>query len=228
STATVWWESQYDLSGSSLTVNIYNPESPPPNPPFMVFPHPMTGTLTVQWGAATMAAPITQGVLVGGFDSVDQLADAGLFVLTGIIDTVFLPPPWGTFGTLSGGDFTLSVVADSSVTGYLHCTFGSCALGGFVISIPKPQTPTGPGPFPITIPKWSFTGGVAGVDPSWTSSVITQTLPPTTDTPFTNILQVQYKGQEISRTFVPEPSFAALILPGLGLLGAMGWLRQRR
>jgi hypothetical protein len=231
--ATVWWESQYDLTGSTSTVTIYDPLTFPwpVGPPFIgpFPPNTITGTMTVRWGAASASAPITQGRLIGGTTHANQYMHAGIFIITGMANAVFLlPVPQGEPGGVSGNVFTFGVVADSSTTGYIHCTAGSCALGGFTLSVPKPLTPTGPGPFPLDLSDWTFAGtGVGGVGDSWTSPPFDRVIPPNPPaTPYTNVITTTYVGQEISR--VPEPGSLVMLLPGAVLLGTLGWLRRRR
>ncbi len=233
--ATVWFESVYDLTGSAQTTHIYDALLPPPsNPPFQTFgPNAVTGMFTVHWGAASVAGPITQGKFIDGISNTDMYMDAGIFVVTGVTNTVLLPSPAsGEPGTVAGGTFSFSggVVADSSATGYIHCTSGACAMGGFTLSVSRPLTPTGPGPFPASMPAWSFTGGVAGASgASWNGATFNSTVPASTSgDPFTVVVETSYMGQEISRTPVPEPGILALLLPGIAGLGALRRLRRRR
>ena len=166
---------------------------------------------------------------MGGFANTDQYADAGVFILTGFSKADMVVPPYGQYGTLSGSTFDMGIVADSSTTGYLHCTSGSCSAAGFTLSIQKPLTPTGSGPFPLTLLPWNFGASAAGAPGApWTSPVLSTTIPANPPaTPYTNIIQTQYVGAEISRTFVPEPSMLTMLLPGIGLLGALGLSRRR-
>ena len=223
--ATVWWETRYDMTGSTNVVNIYDNAMPPPNPPALVSdPQPITGTITVHWGAASVSAPITVGKIVDGETNSDQYFDASVFILTGNQNTVLLPPPYGQFGELSGATFTPGVIQDSIPPGFLHCTAGACALGGFTLSVPSPLTPTTTGPQAVTYPQWNFTGGGPNAGTNFTTPIASVSITGA----FLNIIQTQYVGKEISRTFVPEPTLGAMWPAGLGLLAVLQRARRRR
>jgi hypothetical protein len=236
--AGVWWTSQYDLTGSQSNIYIYDPlTTPAPDPPpdpwvpggaFATFTHPLTGNLTVMWGAATASAPITQGRLIGGDTHVDQYANALVFLLTGVVNTVMLPSHPGDAGAISGQEFLVGLVSDTDQSGYIHCTAGMCALGGMTISVPKPLTPTGPHPWSVEMPTWTFsgTGGVGASGAGFVAQSMIEVIPSNPPvTPYTNVVQTLYVGSEISR--VPEPASTAMLLPGIGLLGVLAWSRSR-
>ena len=71
--ADYWETSRYKLDGSQSIVNIYDPKSPPPNPPFAVYPHALVGTMTVDWGAATMRAPRARSPLMTLLEALERI-----------------------------------------------------------------------------------------------------------------------------------------------------------
>jgi len=190
-----YWEVTYDLGlgGSFLTTQT----------PFGPKVDPITGTFTLQY-AGPMTGPITGARLVAGdpYTTFNQVY-TGFFTITGFVSTTLLPPVGGTPGTINGADLTLSVVADSNVTGFNHCTDtdtgASCNLAAFVASVNNPLTVTtrfasavGSGDFTSTT-KTDVGGGVT--------------------------VQWVFKGKEVSRVFQPDgvPSVSKGGLIGLGL-----------
>lgn len=211
------WEVTYDLApGSSVTTT--TPLGPDVDP--------MTGTFVVEYDAASTAAPLTGARLKSGaFHVTLSNMVTGILTITGSTDTTLLPASGGTPGVLSGDTLILDPVPDSSSTGFIHCYNAGCVLAGLTASVMVPQTPTGPGPFPITINGWVFTSGTAGVG-DWaapTNTIVTQTPMGITVT-----VQQDYVGREISRVFLPEPTTGAGMASGALLLGLLYRLRGRR
>ncbi len=209
-----YWEVVYDLApGSTLVTK---------DPLGSLHTDPITGTLTVRYNAATQSAPLTSAKLIAGHTNVQIYQPRFFFVWTGSTDVNLIPQVGGTPGVLNGATLTFGVVANSSTTGFLHCNenlttggqTGNCFLAGMVHTLPFPQTPTGPGPFPHPLPKLVFapTAGVGG----FTSTVNTQTVyrGASTDTLYTTFV-----GREINRVWTePVPSISS---GGLALLGGL-------
>ena len=223
-----YWEVEYDLApGSTLQISsIMGTDI-----------DPITGTLTVRYDAATQSAPLTSVKLLQGHTNVQaSWSIPAVFLITGTTDMNLIPQVGGTPGTLNGATLTLGVVADSSTTGFLHCNesggqTGNCVLAGMIHTLPMPQTPTGPGPFPQTFPKFVFTSGTAGVG-SFTSTVLTQTVRTGV---FTVTLYATYVGRSVSRVWTePVPSissggFAVLGVAVFGIaLAGLAVQRRRR
>ena len=222
-----YWEVQYDLApGSTLWTQ---------DPAGSNHIDLITGTLTVRYEAATQSAPLSSAKLVAGHTNVQIYQPQIFFLWTGSTDMNLIPTVGGTPGTLNGATLTLGVVADSSTTGYRHCNenvtapgqTGNCILAGLTHSVPSPQTPTGPGPFPQSFPKFVFTSGTAGVG-GFTSTVRTQTL-------WSGYgivtLSSTYVGREVNRVWygptpLPSISFGGLALLAGLVLGIVGWARR--
>jgi hypothetical protein len=229
-----YWEVVYDLSGSTL-------QTKPPIGPTDI--DPINGTLTIQYDAATESAPLTGARMVAGntYGAIAQPDNppGTFFQITGYQKMTLLPQAGGAPGTITGATLNWAVdVEDSARTGFLHCNeftgqVGNCVLAGMVHTVPLPQTPTGPGPFPESFPKFVF-AATAGVG-NFTSTVKTQTVQTGA---FTVTLYTTYIGTEISRvwnsgaTEVPSISSGGLAMLGLcvGAIGVGGalWLQRRR
>jgi hypothetical protein len=211
-------EAVYDLNGSSMTTTTL----------LGTFPDPISGQVTMLYFSPSASAPLT-GVKLGGGNThvtIGQTGTAIAMTLTGTLDTLLLPEPGGTPGTLSGGTINLAPVANSWVTGFMHCFGGLCGLAGFTASVPAPQTPTTPGPFPWVMPPMVFGSGTAGVG-NFAATLTSVVTSPTNVTVVFN-----YVGQEISRSewAVPEPgtfSLFALGLAGLAGVRSLGRWRTR-
>ena len=223
-----YWEVQYDLAPGSTQ----RERDPAGN----IHIDLITGTLTVRYDAATRSAPLTGAKLVAGHTNVQVYQPCSFFVWTGSTDMNLIPTVGGTPGTLNGASLTFGVVVDSSTTGFRHCIenltttgqTGNCFLAGTAHTVPSPQTPTGPGPFPQSFPRFVFaaTAGVGG----FTSTVKTQTL-------WSGYgivtLSSTYVGREVDRvwygpTALPSISFGGLaLLVGL-VLGSVAWARRCR
>ena len=199
------WSVIYDLApGRSLATNA-------PGGPFN---DPITGTLTIEYDAVSTGAPLSGARLVTGMIANTISQPAGILTVTGSNMNVLSPPPGGTPGTLMGATLNLAVVADHTLTGFLHCydatgPGGVCGLvfSGVDASNPIPQSASGP----FSLPNFVFAGGTAGFG-DWTAPTVTST-PQGTITTMT-----VYAGREISRVWVadtPVPSMGAI---GLGAL----------
>ena len=213
-----FWEVVYDLGpdgmgslGSILTTTA-------PNGPFT---DPVTGTLTMHYDATSTGAPLTGARLVAGQIDGTISQNAGVLLVTGSNMNTLTPGTAGTPGTLSGNTLNLSVVANHTLTGFLHCydatggAGGNCGLFfGTPASNTIPQNATGT----FSFPNFNFTSATAGVG-DFTSDAITSMPQPLVTT------SLVYRGREISRTFMPEASGFAMLLAG-GLLVA--GLRGRR
>lgn len=225
-----YWQVVYDLApGSTLQTNA--PASPPDI-------DPITGTITIRYGAASQGAPLTSARLIAGNTFVDinqpDTPPGTFFHMTGDTYMTLLPQDCGT-GTLTGATFIPPVVADSKQTGFLHCNestgqTGNCSLAGMTHTVPLGQTPSTT-PFPQTFPKFIFTSGTAGVG-DFTSTVKTQTVQTGY---FTVTLYSTYVGREVSRVWKESvPSISSRGLAALGLwVGAVGvggtwWMQRRR
>jgi hypothetical protein len=219
-----YWEVEYDLAGSTVQTIVTLVGTTDVDP--------LTGSFTIQYtnSLSTPSAAITGARLVAGAQQLVMFqTNLGLFLLTGTIDTVLNPPPGGTPGVINSPNLTLATVADSSVMGFIHCHNGAfnCTAANFTHTVPKPQTPTVPGPFPVNLGAFVFTGGVGTSD--FTGTGATQTVP---GTPVVTLVTT-YVGKELSRTFhangVPAGSNASRIALGLVLLlgGASGLALQR-
>ncbi len=213
------WEVFYDLApGSSITTT--TPLGPDTDP--------VTGTFMVEYDAASTAAPLTGARLMSGafHVTISQMAmTPGVLTITGETDTVLSPPASGLPGTLTGDTLILPPVPDSSSTGFIHCTGAACRLAGLPPSMMIPQTPTGPGPFPVTFNGWVFTSGTAGVG-DWTAPTFSFM----TMTPMGLSVTVaqDFVGREVSRMFLPEPGTGAILASGTVLLAFLHRHRSRR
>ena len=212
-----FWEVVYDFAPASEVVTT-NPGG--------IFQDPLTGQITVQYDAVSSMAPLTGARLVAGNTKVTLLQDAGILAVTGETDVALSPPPGGTPGALSGAALQFAVIANSTTSGFLHCsdgpgTGGVCsAFFGTPSSNPIPQT--GMGPF--TFPQFNFSM-TAGVGDFFASPAVSM--------PQAGVTTVtQYAGREISRVWVPDA--AAPMLGGVGttaLFAGMlfsGWRNARR
>jgi hypothetical protein len=220
-----YWEVVYDLEGSTLLTT---------DPVGGQDIDPITGSMTVQFDTpGTATTPITGARLVAGHTFGDMYQASALLTMTGTTDTVLIPQSGGAPGTMTGATINWAVVADSSRTGYLHCTSPgtACTLFGMPQSVNVPQTPTannpGPHPFPSQALSgklnWIFTSGTIGTG-NWTAPVIADFV---TLFGITINLDTTYQGREISRTFVPEPNAILVLASGAGLLVLLGRLRRR-
>ncbi len=190
---------QYDLTGSTVTTNT----------PLGSDVDQITGTVTVQYGAATINAPISWAAVVAGNSTttIQQTFGTSL-VLTGSTTTTVTAP--GTGGPIGAATIALAP-APGGMTGSIHCTGGLCGLAGFPASVPQPQT--GPASLVLaTAGGLVFTSGQAGLG-HWNAVPYTITASAAT-------LTFAYVGQEISRSFIPEPGTASLL--GLGLVALAG------
>ena len=218
-----YWNVKYDLApGSNIqTVN-----------PGGTFNDPITGYLTIEYGAASMSGALTSARLVSGQIANTLNQPAGLLTVTGSITNALHPVGHeqgydGTPGTLSGVALNFAVVADHTISGFIHCadlTGGSTGFCGLFFSgIPSstniPQT--GTGTFPLPTFNFAATAGVG----DFTST-------PSVQTPQSGVVvTTTYVGKEISRVWVNSvPLFGPLEISLLaaGLLGGGGALAARR
>ena len=213
----------YDLTGSSMTTITG----------FGTNVDPVSGSLIVRYYApgTTAPGPIGHGRLLAGdtFVTIGQTLP-GLMTLTGSLDTTLLPPaPYGTPGAVAGDTLSFAPVADSWVTGFMHCTevlTGICNLAlGAPPTVPLPMTPTTPGPFPWVMPPMVFGAGTVGVG----SFAATLTSVETTPSQVTVVFN--YVGQEVASsgwTLIPEPGTFSLLALGLaGVAGVRSCMRWR-
>ena len=215
----------YDLTGSTMTTTALGGS--------VTNIDPISGTIEMWYNTGSVVstgAPLLGAKLMGGNTHVTiSQTGIGTMVVTGSSNTVMLPGPGGLpFVTIGvpGLLVPTGAVPDSAVTGFIHCN-GSptlCGLAGFPFpSIPLPQTPTGPGPFPAAVAPLMFYGGVWGSG-GFASGALTITR--TSPSPLT--LVYHYVGTEISRIAVPEPgSFMLFALAFGGLAGAGVFARRR-
>jgi len=211
-------EAVYDLAGSTMsTTTLLGTNF-----------DPLTGQFTIRYDATTASAPLTGARLMAGNTHVTLSQPSPPFLtLVGSTDVVLNPGPGGTPGTLAGATLNLAVVADSSTTGWLHCTGAAvfCGFAGLVPSVTSPITPTGAGPFPFTLPPLIF-GTTAGIGNFVGVQTTIVTSPANATIVFT------YVGQEISRVFVPVvvPEPGTLSMATLGLVGlmALNWCTRRQ
>ena len=177
-------------------------------------------------------APLLGAKLMGGNTHVTiSQTGIGTMVVTGSSNTVMLPGPGGLafvpMTAVPGLLVPTGAVPDSAVTGFIHCNGSAtlCGLAGFPYpSVPLPQTPTGPGPFPAAVAPLMFYGGVWG-----SGGFASGTLSFTRTQPSTITLVYHYVGSEVSRIAVPEPSsFMLFALAFGGLAGAGSFARRRR
>ncbi len=216
-----YWMVEYDLAGSSLATT-----NPGGN-----YTDPITGTITIEYPAASSGAALDAGRLVAGTIEGTINQDAGIIIVTGENTNVLNPGLYPASGTLTGATLNLPVVANHTVTGYLHCAEttipGICSATGVFTGIPAstdiPQS--GSGTFPI--PPLVFTGAPAG-NGNFQGTGPVQTAGPGVTT------QVTYVGSEVSRTWVasdlPVPVFGAAgtIAVLAGLLATGYGINRRR
>jgi len=201
----------YDLAGSTLTTTTLLGSDV----------DQITGSVTFRyWGATSTLSPLTgnSASLVGGdtYTLIDQNF-GGNIVLNGYNDqtvggqNLALPP---------GAAIMLGGAAATQVN-QLHCTGGLCAAGGFVPSVTQTNNTNNP----FFMPTILFTTGLAGHG-DWAAGTLTLTQ----GTGLSSVsLQFNYVGQEISRSFIPEPGTASLVYLGLaGIAGASSFRRRRR
>lgn len=208
-----YWSVVYDLAGST-TQTIVTAAS-------LTDVDPVTGSFTIEYDTPGVAStPVTGARFVAGDQNLSMSqTNAGLFMLTGSINTVLTPTAGGEVGAIGASTITFPPIADSAVTGFIHCTNGAfnCTAAGFTNSVPTPQTPTGAGPFPVSLGALVFnnifTATVAATN-SFTSTGVTVTVPSVP--PVT--LVTTYVGKEVSRTFVPEPTGWMQLATGVGFL----------
>jgi hypothetical protein len=210
-----FWLVHYDLAPASNIVTV-NPGG--------TFNDPVTGKVRMFYDAATIAAPLSNPRLMAGQLDNTLNQPAGILTVTGSIMNALTPGLAGTPGTFSGAALNLSVVANHTVSGFLHCydvtgPGGVCSI--FFSGVPSsnqiPQTGTGP----FTMPQLNFTSGTAGVG-DFTSTASVQMTPMMSVTTTTT-----YIGKEILRTFfVPEPSGVAMLVPGALMLMGLGAARR--
>jgi len=206
------WSAVYDLApGSNLQTT--NPGG--------VFNDPITGSMTIEYDAASSGAPLTGARLVTG--QIDNMLNqnAGVILLTGSLMNMLSPGTGGTPGTLSGVALNLAVVANHTVSGFLHCTdavggtLGACnAFFGTPSTNPIPQTGTGT----FQLPTFNF-AATAGVG-NFTSTASVQT--PQTGVTTSTV----YVGQEVSRVWVADvpamnPAAMGALLTGLLVSGGV-------
>jgi len=206
-----YWEVVYDMApGSNLqTLN-----------PGGTYNDPITGTLTIQYDTASTVWPLTGARLVAGQlnGSINQAA--GVLTVTGANTNVLSPPGSGTPGTLSGNSLNLSVVANHTLSGFLHC-YDATGPGGFCsIFFGTPASNTIPqvGSGTFALPRFDF-AATAGVGDFTSTAVVSMPQAGVTTT-------VVYRGKEISRTFVPEPGSLAMLVPGVLLLAGLRAVRR--
>lgn len=211
-----YWSVVYDLAGSTTTTIV--PAAS------LTDIDPVTGSFTIEYDTTGVAStPVTGARFVAGSQNLSMSqTNAGLFFLTGSINTVLTPTTGGEVGALNAPTITFPSIADSSVTGFIHCVNGAfnCTAAGFTNSVPTPQTPTGAGPFPVNLGKLVFnnifTATVTATN-SFTSTGVTVTVPSVP--PVTLI--TTYVGKEISRTYVPEPTGWMQLAAGVGFLALL-------
>jgi hypothetical protein len=209
-----YFEVVYDLSGSTLTTTAAG----------WTDPDPITGTLTIRYGATASTAPLTSALLVAGNQHITIINQPfGLFTITGVTDTDFNPPTIGspTPGTLTGNTLNFAMVSVADTTGFLHCYSPFwCGVVPMPASVPQPQSTVAP----FTFPAFVFTSGIAGIGDFTGSRTMTTTAPAA-------LLTFSYVGTEISRVFVvPEPATSSMAALGLAGLAALNWYtrKQRR
>jgi len=202
----------YDLTGSTLTTtSLLGSDT-----------DQITGQVTIQYGAASINGPISWAALVAGSATTTIInpntqPGGGQLTLNGSTTTTVTAP--GAGGPIGAATVLLSP-APAQVTGSIHCTGGICGLAGFTASVPQPQT--GPGVVALaTVGGVVFTSGQAGLG-NWAGVPYTLTQAGGQAT-----LTFAYVGQEVSRTFVPEPGTASLLGLGLAVLAGAGSFSRR-
>lgn len=215
-----YWEAVYDFAPGT-NVETINPGG--------TYNEPLTGTITIQYDAASSGAPLTAARLVAGNTKFIFSQPAGVLTVTGDTMVLLSPPAGGTPGTLAGAVLNLSVVADSTTSGFLHCYDGTgpggvCAgfFGGVSASNTIPQADSGP----FTFPQFNFVA-TAGVGDFTAPDVVSFPQMSVTTT-------TSYVGREISRVWVEAVGAPTMGVAGSGLLIAtlllsgVGRARRRR
>jgi hypothetical protein len=202
----------YNLAGSTLTTTSF----------LGTDTDQITGTVTIQYGAASINGPISFAALVAGAATTlvmnpNTQPGAGQLTLNGSTTTTVTAP--GAGGPIGAATIALAP-APGTVTGSLHCTGGFCGLAGFVASVPQTVFP--PAPLALaTAGGVVFTSGQAGLG-NWAGVPYT-----ITQAGGQAVLSFAYVGQEVSRTFVPEPGTASLLGLGLAVLAGAGSFSRR-
>lgn len=213
-----YWTATYDLAPDSgfETVN-----------PGGTYNDPITGTLTIEYDAATSGAALSGARLVAGQVNNTLNQPAGILTVTGTGQNLLSPGLGGTSGTLAGAALNLAVVANHTISGYLHCydlsgVFCSAFFGGVPASNTIPQTGSGTFQFP----RFDF-ATTAGVGDFTSTTVVSVPLSGVT-------VSTVYVGREISRVWTASPPAVPLMGPlaigavSAGLLASGGLFVARR
>jgi len=215
-----YWTATYDLApGSGFeTVN-----------PGGTYNDPITGTLTIEYDAATSGAALSGARLVAGQVNNTLNQPAGVLTVTGTGQNALSPGLGGTPGTLAGAALNLAVVANHTISGYLHCydatgVGGFCSIffGGVTASNTIPQTGSGTFQFP----RFDF-ATTAGVGDFTSTTVVSMPLSGVT-------VSTVYVGREISRVWTAGPPAVPFMGPlaigavSAGLLASGGLFVARR
>lgn len=214
------WSVVYDLTGSNLeTVN-----------PGGTYNDPITGTVTVEYDATASGAPLAGGRLVTGDIAGSLNQDAGIIVVTGSNTNTLLPGYGGTPGAIVGNELQLAVVADHSLTGFLHCADVTGGTAGFCnqfFATPASNNIPQSGSGTFAFPSLNFVGTNIS-----TGNFGAFTTDPVTSVPQASVTTtLTYVGTEVSRTWIagdlPVAGIGGLVAL-LGGITATGFAVARR